>query len=363
LSEQYVFLNFWSMAGRVLAFSALLLSTPLIGAEKLFDFAESKPNETPAGFRSTLSGEGKPGDWKIITDEMPQALPPVFAKIASVNRRPVLAQLARDKTDEHSPLLIYDGEEFRDFKVSTRFKLVDGEVEQMAGIAFRIQDEKNYYYVRASGLGNSFYFFKIVNGLRSQPIGPKIEISRGVWHELAVECKGSEIHASLDGNEVLPTLGDKSFSSGKIGFWTKSDSVSYFADMRITYTPTEKLAQALVRDMINKYPRLKGIRVFARANGDTQPMVIGSNDPAQLGQPATPEVLDVISNGQIYHSKKSGEVTITMPLRDNNGDRIAAVKVIMKAFPGQTEKNALARALPIVKQMEGRVQNAKELLQ
>src|SRR4051812_45087855 len=128
------------MSGKLMVF-ALLLCTPLFGAEKIFDFSDSKVGETPAGFRSTVSGEGKPGEWKIILDDLPQAFPPIFAKTASRNQRPVLAQLAREKTDEHSPLLVYEGEEFGDFKVTTRFKLVDGAVEQMAGIAFRIQDE------------------------------------------------------------------------------------------------------------------------------------------------------------------------------------------------------------------------------
>jgi hypothetical protein len=52
-----------------------------------------------------------------------------------------------------------------------------------------------------------------------------------------------------------------------------------------------------------------------------------------------------------------------MPLHDSNGDTIAAVRVIMKPFPGQTEKNAIARAMPIVKEMEPRVQKAKDLFQ
>jgi hypothetical protein len=35
----------------------------------------------------------------------------------------------------------------------------------------------------------------------------------------------------------------------------------------------------------------------------------------------------------------------------------------MPTFFGQTEKNALARAVPIVKSMEGRVSSARELMQ
>jgi hypothetical protein len=339
------------------------LAFPLMAAEKVFDFSELKAGETPAGFRSAVSGEGKPGEWKIMMDELPSAMPPIFAVSTSANTRPVLAQVSRDKTDEHSPLLIYEGEVFGDFKITTRFKLVDGEAEQMAGIAFRIQDEKNYYYIRASGLGNSFYFFKIVDGLRSLPIGVKTGIPKGKWQEMTIECNGSEIRASLNGKEVIPPLGDKSFSSGKIGFWTKSDSVSYFTDTRINYHPREKLAQALVRETISKNPRLRGLQIIAKPKPDTAAQIIGSDDASLIGQAASADALDSMRSGQIYHSKKGGNVTITMPLRDNNGDRVAAVKVIMKSFPGQTENNAAARAVPIVKSMEGRIHKATDLLE
>jgi hypothetical protein len=202
-------------------FSVLLSAMQAAAAEKTLDFRDSR-------FRSTVSGAGQPGDWKVITD----------------GERSVLAQLSRDRTDEHAPLYIYDGESFGDFKITTRFKLVDGEVEQMAGIAFRLQDENNYYYIRASGLGNTFNFFKIVEGQRGRPIGAKVQIPKGVWHEMSIECKGSEIRASLNGKELIPPLGDHSFAAGKIAFWTKSDSVSYFADVRIISTPRERLAQS-----------------------------------------------------------------------------------------------------------------------
>ena len=50
-----------------------------------------------------------------------------------------------------------------------------------------------------------------------------------------------------------------------------------------------------------------------------------------------------------------------MPLRDRNGDAIAAARVVMKPFSGQTEQNALARALPIVKRIQAGVQSLQDL--
>src|SRR2546425_4861227 len=233
----------------------ILCAVPLGAAERILDFSDARLNEAPPGFRSTVTGSGKPGDWRIILDDAPSLLPPISPKAMVMSKRPVLAQLSRDATDEHFPLLIWEEERVGDFALSARFKLVEGQEEQMVGIAFRIQDERNYYYVRASGLGNTFNFFKIVDGVRGPAIGAKVEISKGVWHELALECKGAQIRAWLDGREIFPPLGDKSFNEGKIGFWTKSDSVSYFTDIKLTYTPKVTLAQMLVRDALKNYPR------------------------------------------------------------------------------------------------------------
>ena len=52
-----------------------------------------------------------------------------------------------------------------------------------------------------------------------------------------------------------------------------------------------------------------------------------------------------------------------LPLRDRNGDPIAAVQIILKSFPGQTEDNALLRARPIVSQMQPRVLSLDALLE
>lgn len=345
---------------------ALLVSlAPILAAEKFFEFGEYKIGECPPGFRSAVNGSGQPGDWKVILDDAPSAMPPLTPGVPSMTKRAVLAQLSRDKTDEHSPLLIFEGETFGDFTVSTRFKLVEGEVEQMAGLAFRIQDEKNYYYIRASALGGTFYFFKIVDGIRSAPIGSKVAIPKGIWQEMTIECKGNQIRAWLNGKEAFPTLGDKSFASGKLGFWTKSDSVSYFADTKVVYTPKEILAQVLVRDAFKKYPRLQGVKIFAAMPAQPELRLIASNDRAEIGSPAQKEMQDVLARSTVYHGKDKdkGTVTVVMPLHDCNGETVAAVKVVMKAFPGQTEKNAIARALPIVKQMEARIQSAQDLLQ
>ncbi len=339
------------------------LSLSAAAAERSFEFTAEKENETPRGFRSVVSGAGQPGDWRIVMDAVPSALPPVSPSAPVTSKRPVVGQMSRETTDEHFPLLISDEESYGDFTATVKVKAVGGGIEQMAGLAFRIQDEKNYYVVRVSAMGNSFRFYKFVKGVRSAPIGPETPVALGVWHELTVECKGNEIRCRLNGKELIPPLKDSSFSAGKVGFWTKSDSVSYFTDLKVTYKPRESFARGLVRETMQRSPRLLGLKIFGTPDGQNGPLILASTNEKELGQPGTKTEKDCIDKGAVFFAKGIEEVQVTMPLHDRNGDKVAAVRIIMRTFAGQTEKNAIARALPIIKAMEQRVVSAKELME
>ena len=341
----------------------LILVQVAIGAERKFDFSETREGEIPKGFRSAAAGDTNRGDWKVILDDVAPLLPPISPGSRGNTKQAVLAQLSTAKTDEHFPLLIYDDDNFGDFTLTTKFKTVRGETEQMAGIAFRLEDEKNFYVLRASSLGNNFRFYKVVNGERGPLFGPEVQIPAGTWHELSIECKGSEIKCSLDGKQIIPTLTDTSFSSGKFAFWTKSDSVSYFTDTKIVYTPREPLAQVIVRDTVKDYPRLLGLTIYVPGKDPKAPRLIASKDSTDVGKLGTKIEEDVIKNGTVYYGKEKGTVLITMPLRDRNGEPIAATRLTMKALPGQTEQSALARAQPIVKQMQARIASLQDLIE
>jgi hypothetical protein len=342
----------------------LVCASPAFAAERVFDFGETRENQTPPGFRSAVTGTGKPGEWKVLMDSVPPLLPPLTPQAPSVTKRAVLAQLARDPDDEHFPLFIYENETFGDFTLTTRFKTVSGVKEQMAGIAFRIQNETNYYVVRASSLGNTFRFYKVLNGQRGPLVGPETPIAPGVWHELTVECKGGQIRCLLEGKELIAVT-DKvnAFTGGKIGFWTKSDAVSYFTDTRIVYTPFQPPAQTRVRALLKKYPRLLGVEVYVAGKEPETTRLLAGHDEAVLGQPGGKAEWAVLSQGETYYGKDKGSVSVTMPLRDRNGEPIAAVRVRMKSFAGQTEANAVVRAAPIVKELQGGVQNLADLLE
>jgi len=332
------------------------------GAEKIFDFSELAEGDKPQGFKSELVGEGKPGDWRIILEDVPPALKPFSTRAVSTTKRPVLAQLSKDKTDERFPVFVYQDEIFDDFTMTVRFKIVDGEAEQMAGVVFRYQDTNNFYVARANAKDGNFRFYKVVNGVRGTIIGPSMEIKKGIWYELTINCKGNKIQIMLDGKEVMPTLTDNSFGKGKIGFWTKSDSVAYFSGAKIVYTPRVPYAQTLVKETMSKYSRLLGLKIYATVPPENQVKIIASSDQSDVGKPGGKAESDILKRGVVYTAKTSKTYEVWMPLHDKNGDIIAVGRVVMRTFPGQTEQNAIARALPIIKYMESKIKTLEDLL-
>ena len=135
----------------------------------------------------------------------------------------------------------------------------------------------------------------------------------------------------LDGNLVMPPLNDNTFTAGKIGFWTKSDAVSYFGDTTIIYTPRVPVAQTLVQSILKKQPRILGLRIYT-LDDKGQPRIAASKDEKEIGQPGTDAEKAAITDGKVYFGRGKGTVAVTLPLRDRNGDPMAAVRVQLKSF-------------------------------
>ncbi len=343
-------------------------------AERSFDFSEFRENETPSGFRSAVTGRGQPGEWRIRMVDVPPVVAPFSPKSPVVTQRGVLGQLSAERNENRAPLFIYEGEVFKDFTFTTRFKIAGGEIEQMAGVAFRIQDERNYYYIRANAKDQNVAFFRYVEGELIGPISVSAAVKKSEWNQLVVECRGSKLRALLNGQETIPWTEPKLipfpdgtskgvFPIGKVGFWSKADSVVYFTEARIDFTPREAFAQTLVRDTMKANPRLLGLKIFGLTTNLHGTVVVGSSEEKHLGTPGAQVERDCIEKGRSYFGQGADSVLVTMPMRDRNGETVGAVQVNLTTFFGQTEKNALARVLPIVKSLEGRVSSAKDLAQ
>ena len=329
-------------------------------AELQFDFGNATEGSIPPNFSAALFGAGQPPVWKIVSDETPSAFAPLTDKAPAVTRHGVLAQTSQDPADEHFPLCVYDREIFRDFKFTTRFKIVSGLAEQMAGIVFRYQNSSNFYVVRASALGRNVRFYKVVNGQRSDPLGPEINVTTGNWHKLTVQCEGNQITIFYDDHPVMPALGDNSFAEGKLGFWTKSDAISYFADSQVTYTPRIPVAQSIINSLMEKQPRILGLRIYTQSATNAT-RILASKDLADIGQPGTDAEMAAIREGTVSFGREDGTVLLCLPLHDRNGEFIAAVRVKLKSFFGETQDNAVTRARFIVKQIQEQILSADDL--
>ena len=133
-----------------------------------------------------------------------------------------------------------------------------------------------------------------------------------------------------------------------------------FADTRITYTPHESLAQSLVRDIVAEYPRLVGVKIYLR-DDEGNLRIVASKDAKEIGTAGGASELGALTAGQVFYGRGTDTVSVVQPLRDQNGEPIAAVRLVLKSFTGQTEQAVLQRALPIVKEMQARIHSRDEL--
>ena len=336
-------------------------------AQIQFDFSQDTVGQPPPGFLSQVTGRGEPAQWKVVEEIVPPLLAPLEPNApANTAKRAVLGVQSFDLDETHFPVLLYTNEVLDDFTFTTRFKLAGGVVEQSAGVVFRAQDRSNYYVVRASAEGNLLWY-RVVGG-QSYPglgIGVKMPMPREVWRELRVECSGSRIRCFLDGNLVLPpprpgaptnelAINDTTFARGKVGFWTKADTKCYFADAVVQYLPRVPYVQVVINNVVKEHPSLLGLKVFAYKTAPL-PVVIGSMAAHDFGAAGTRTEADVIARGSVYYLKAGKTVEITMPLRDRNGDIVAAIAVKMKVFPGETQATAVARATLVKNEFERQI--------
>jgi hypothetical protein len=338
-----------------------------------FDFSKDTMDQPPPGFLSLVTGRGEPAQWKIAGVQVPPILAPIEPNAPeNTAERAVLAVQSYNLGEDHFPVLLFTNEIFNDFTLTTRFKLVGGIVEPSAGVVFRAQDQSNYYVVRASAEGNLLWY-KVVGGQSYQGlgIGVKVPMPMDVWRELRIECSGTQVRCYLDGRLTIPpvrpglptndlAINDTTFSHGKVGFWTKADSKCYFVDARVQYSPHVPYVQIIVSNIVKRYPRLLGLKVYANKNPGL-PVVIGGMDEHDLGVAGTKVEADVIENGLIFWLKQDKSVEITLPLRDRNGDIVAALKVKMKSFRGETQATAVSRAVIVKKAVEEQIETMQDI--
>jgi hypothetical protein len=171
----------------------------------------------PEGFSTDLTHEGRPGKWEIV----------------DYRQTKVLAQTSSDETQDRYPLCIYDNASFKNGEVSVDFMAVSGKVDQAAGLVARYKDKDNYYMTRANALEDNVRLYKIEAGKRTELASANLKVTPNQWHNLKFEMQGILLNVSYDRKEIIKAVDSTFRQPGKIGLWTKADSVTYFDNLTI----------------------------------------------------------------------------------------------------------------------------------
>jgi len=190
------------------------------------DFENAAVGSPPPEFSTALTNGGKPGLWVVERNDPGNAL----------------VQKSDDPTSGRFPLCIYDALSARDVDVSVRVKPISGEKDRAGGIVWRYRDPNNYYVARANALEGNVVLYKVEGGKRSdlKPVGSgmfaygkKVDVPSGTWSTLRVDAKGNRFAVSLNGQHLFDVEDDTFREAGRVGLWTKADSVTAFDDLQI----------------------------------------------------------------------------------------------------------------------------------
>jgi hypothetical protein len=128
------------------------------------------------------------------------------------------------------PTLVLGDAVYTDVTLTARFEPISGKTDQAAGLIARVQDEDNYYILRANALEGNVNLYKYAGGKRSTLKEGTAGVSSGRWQELRLEVAGNRLRGYLNRRLVVEAT-DDNYRAGKVGLWTKADSTTCFDDV------------------------------------------------------------------------------------------------------------------------------------
>ena len=203
-----------------LAIAAAKAQTP--GKTTVHNFDSDVAGKPPVQFHFARTGQGSEGTWVVQADPTAPSKPNV------------LAQTSTDDTDYRFPIAILEEGSCKDVDLSVKFKAVSGKVDQAGGLIFRVQDADNYYVVRANAAEDNYRLYHVVAGRRRQFAGANFKVTPNQWHTLRVVAVGNRFQCYFDGGLKITATDDTFPGPGKVGLWTKADSVTYFDDFEVS---------------------------------------------------------------------------------------------------------------------------------
>lgn len=215
---------------RVVTLPVLLAAAAVLARAETIGFDSTQPGNLPPAWTSAMTHAGGAPQWEVRKDETAPSQPNV------------LAQTSSDRTAGRFPLAIYEKANFKDGEISVKFKPVSGSVDQAAGMVWRYRDPDNYYIVRANALEDNVVLYKVEGGQRislaprgtpSRTYGVKHKVPKQTWSTLKVSFSGNQFVVFFGGQKIMEVEDSTFPGAGKVGLWTKADSVTHFDDFEI----------------------------------------------------------------------------------------------------------------------------------
>jgi hypothetical protein len=191
---------------------AMTMATAVAIAETI-NFDDMKSGAAPAGWIATQTGSGR-AKWSVEKDDSAPSKPNVLKQSGQAT----------------FPVCIKNDTSLKDGVVEVKFKPVAGKEDQAGGVIWRVQDANNYYISRANALEDNVTIYHTINGKRVAFKNINTKVTSGVWHTLRVDFKGNKFTVTFDGNKVIDATDESFANAGKVGVWTKADSVTLFDD-------------------------------------------------------------------------------------------------------------------------------------
>jgi hypothetical protein len=218
---------------------AVAIAVSAFAAEKLVkvDLTRERAGREPARFLAVV------GDWIIAEDSGRKVLQVDGRQWIKGQPSAGLAAKARTiygskheefidsvKAYAYFPYAVAkDVPDFHDGEISIRFRLLGGQLDQCAGILFNLKPNGDYLTVRFNGKEDNLVLWTFKNGKRSfvKKGAHDVHLKFGEWHRMKIRVEGTKLVGFLDDEPLLEfTL--EAPVSGKVGVWSKTDSVSQF---------------------------------------------------------------------------------------------------------------------------------------
>ena len=193
---------------------AMTIATGTAVAETVI-FDDMKTGAPPPGWTATQTGSGA-AKWTVDKD----------------NSAPSRPNVLKQSGQATFPVCFKNDTSIKDGFVEVKFKPIAGKEDQAGGVIWRLQDANNYYIARANALENNVTIYHTIKGKRTEKKRANMKVASGQWHTLHVDFNGNHFTVTFDGKKAIEWDDDTFKDAGKVGVWTKADSVTEFDDFR-----------------------------------------------------------------------------------------------------------------------------------